>query len=162
MSEFDFCLMSNSCSGTKKTNLFLSQSYNYLPFNVCPISVQVWDVFGEQRGASGGFLVCFLHKWAMLGASHLTPPTMRCVQVSLTVRSPPISKRFPNHKASSSFTVPKLMLCCSLRQNIPFICSELPRVHYSLPDPQPFPLPLYDLLVARQFRRDEMEGGMQL
>lgn len=107
----------------------------------------------------------------MLEALHLTPPTMRCAQVSLTVHSPLISKMslmtlFPTvshkHYASSSFTVPKWMLCCSLHQNIPFICSELPRVHCSLPDPQPFPLPLYDLLVARQFRRDEMEGGMQL
>lgn len=49
---------------------------------LCPISVQEWAVFGEQRGASGGFRMCSLHKWATLGASHLTLPTMKCVQVS--------------------------------------------------------------------------------
>lgn len=116
-------------------------------------------VFSTQVGYAGGFTPNPTYHEVCSGESNC----------SFTSHIKDVSDdTFPNlfpsqkHYASSSFTVPKLMLCCSLHQNIPFICSELPRVHCSLPDPQPFPLPLYDLLVARQFRRDEMEGGMQL
>lgn len=150
--------------------IYLTTKYHLIRIIiVCLIYIQVWAVFGEPRGVFGRSLVCFLHRWAMQGDSHLTPYIKRCVQVSPTHTHPIRRGRSPLEKwHSDTLEYAFQHIYCSqinaLPQPLPkhSLCSELPRMHRSLLDPQPLPLLLCDLLVTRQFRRDDMEGGMQL
>lgn len=120
-------------------------------------------VFSTQVGYAGGYTPNPTYQEVCSGES---PPHTHTQPIRRG--SSPLDKWLTTYilihlnTLSNTFTVPKLMLCRSLYQNIPFICSELPRMHYSLLDPQPLPLLLCDLLVTRKFIRDDMEGGMEL
>lgn len=117
---------------------------------------KIHGVFSTQVGYAGGFTPNPTYQEVCSGESHThTHPIKRGRSPLEKWHSDTLEYAFQHIYRSQINALPQPLPKHSL-------CSELPRMHHSLLDPQPLPLLLCDLLVTRQFRRDDMEGGMQL